>query len=107
MKFKNITAFVAFILVASFGLNAQDQVKSAASLYNDGLALLKEKNYVEGLPIMEESLAKGSAEGNEKVIYPRLADAEFFYEQDKKKTLSLMVEDLKPASSPFVSLISE
>jgi len=34
-------------------------------------------------------------EGNEKVIYPRLADAEFFYEQDKKKTLSLMVEDLK------------
>ena len=68
MKFKNIIAFAAFILVASLGLNAQDEVKSAASLYNDGLALLKEKNYVEGLPIMEEALAKGTEEGNEKVI---------------------------------------
>lgn len=33
--------------------------------------------------------------GNEKVIFPRLADAEFFFNQDKNKSLNLMCEDLK------------
>ena len=32
--------------------------------------------------------------GNEKVIYPRLADAEFFFSQDKKRSLTSMVSDL-------------
>ena len=32
--------------------------------------------------------------GNEKVIYPRLADAEFFFSQDKKRSLNSMVSDL-------------
>ena len=32
--------------------------------------------------------------GNEKVIYPRLADAEFFFSQDKKRSLTAMVSDL-------------
>ncbi len=34
-------------------------------------------------------------EGNEKVIRPRLADAAFFFETDKKKTLEARVEELK------------
>ena len=34
-------------------------------------------------------------EGNEKVIYPRLSDAEFFYTQDKKKSLDKLSHDLK------------
>ncbi|MEI6897989.1 MAG: glycine--tRNA ligase subunit beta [Psychromonas sp.] len=33
-------------------------------------------------------------EGNEKVIRPRLADAEFFFETDKKKTLASRLESL-------------
>ncbi|MCV6589224.1 MAG: glycine--tRNA ligase subunit beta [Marinobacterium sp.] len=34
-------------------------------------------------------------EGNEKVIRPRLADAAFFFETDKKKTLESRIEQLK------------
>jgi glycyl-tRNA synthetase beta chain len=34
-------------------------------------------------------------EGNEKVIRPRLADAEFFFETDKKKTLESRLESLE------------
>ena len=34
-------------------------------------------------------------EGNEKVIRPRLADAAFFFETDKKRSLESRVEDLK------------
>src|SRR5690606_15634999 len=33
--------------------------------------------------------------GNEKVIRPRLADAAFFFEQDKKQTLASRIEKLK------------
>lgn len=33
-------------------------------------------------------------EGNEKVVRPRLADAEFFYAQDQKKTLESRIESL-------------
>ena len=32
--------------------------------------------------------------GNEKVVRPRLADAQFFYETDKKKTLESRLESL-------------
>ncbi|WP_207060744.1 glycine--tRNA ligase subunit beta [Motiliproteus sp. SC1-56] len=34
--------------------------------------------------------------GNEKVIRPRLADAAFFYETDKKRSLESRIEQLKP-----------
>jgi glycyl-tRNA synthetase beta chain len=33
--------------------------------------------------------------GNERVVRPRLADAKFFFDQDRKKTLELRVEGLK------------
>jgi glycyl-tRNA synthetase beta chain len=33
-------------------------------------------------------------EGNARVVRPRLADAQFFFEQDKKKTLDEMVAKL-------------
>lgn len=44
------------------------QEKSAAKLYNEGLALLKEKNYEDGLPALEAALAKAEVDGNEEVI---------------------------------------
>lgn len=50
----------------SLSVFAQD--KTAASLYNDGLAKLKEKNYEIGLQLMEEALVKAQADENEKVI---------------------------------------
>lgn len=34
--------------------------------------------------------------GNERVIRPRFADAEFFWNQDRKRTLASRVEELKP-----------
>lgn len=42
--------------------------KTAASLYNSALELIKAKNYEEGLPLVEQALAKAEAEGNEQVI---------------------------------------
>src|SRR5450830_1792199 len=32
--------------------------------------------------------------GNERVVHPRLADAKFFFDQDRKKTLASRVEGL-------------
>lgn len=34
-------------------------------------------------------------EGNERVVRPRLADAEFFYEQDRKRSLESRINDLR------------
>lgn len=49
--------------------NAQDATeKTAAGLYNEGLALLKQKNYADGLVSLEAALAKAETDGNEKVI---------------------------------------
>lgn len=45
----------------------QAQEKSVASIYNEGLALLKAKDYPGGLALMEEALAKAGPE-DEKVI---------------------------------------
>lgn len=59
------TTFFAFLLL--FG-NVFSQDKTAASVYNDGLAMLKEKNYEAGLPLMEEALSLAEAEENEQVI---------------------------------------
>lgn len=58
------TIFVVLLLIGNIA--AQD--KTAASVYNDGLAMLKEKNYEAGLPLMEEALTLAEAEENDQVI---------------------------------------
>lgn len=45
---------------------------------------------------IESSDPQKVVEGNEKVIRPRLSDAAFFFETDKKTTLEARVERLKP-----------
>ncbi len=64
-----------FILIFLFALsfttaNAQEEAKeaTAASLYNAGLALLKEKKYAEGYDSMMAAKEKAEADENEKVI---------------------------------------
>lgn len=58
------------ILATSFTVAfAQDDAEpSPAALYNDGLALLKEKKYTEGYELMTQALEKATAEEDEKVI---------------------------------------
>lgn len=61
--------FCLLLFVCSFSMiNAQDAEKTAAGLYNEGLALLKAKNYADGLGILEQALAKATTDGNEQVI---------------------------------------
>ncbi len=57
----------AFCLSLSSQLTGQE-AKTAAGLYNDGLALLKAKNYAEGLSAMEEALVLAQESSNDKVI---------------------------------------
>jgi len=62
-----ILCISGFLLLTS-DVSAQDAAeKTAPSLYNEGLALLKAKNYAEGLPMLEQALEKAEAEGNEQV----------------------------------------
>lgn len=63
---KSAAFILGFFLIVGT-MTAQD-AKSAASLYNEGLALLKAKDYAAGLPILEAALAKATEDGNEKVI---------------------------------------
>ena len=63
---KTITILFAFFLFA--GISMAQDAKTAASLYNEGLALLKAKDYAAGLPILETALAKATEDGNEKVV---------------------------------------
>jgi len=67
LKSSYILGLVLFIGSYSFAQDAAAE-KTAASLYNDGLALLKAKNYAEGLSTLEQALTKAEADGNEKVI---------------------------------------
>jgi tetratricopeptide (TPR) repeat protein len=60
------SALFSFILIT--GINAQDDAKTAASLYNEGLAKAKEKAYLEALDLMEQAIAKATEEENEQVI---------------------------------------
>jgi tetratricopeptide (TPR) repeat protein len=65
---KNVLRVVAlfFALLLMIGtVAAQD--KTAASVYNQGLAMLKEKNFDAGLPLMEEAITLAETEENEKV----------------------------------------
>ena len=59
--------FVFGILLFSASSTAQD-TRTAASLYNEGLGMLKAKDYAAGLPILELALAKATEDGNEKVV---------------------------------------
>jgi tetratricopeptide (TPR) repeat protein len=57
------------ILLSATMMSAQDATEAtAAGLYNDALELIKAKKYEEGLPILEEALAKAEANGNQQVI---------------------------------------
>jgi tetratricopeptide (TPR) repeat protein len=58
------TIFAVLLLIGNIA--AQD--KTAAGVYNDGLAMLKEKNFEAGLPLMEEALSLAEAEENDQVI---------------------------------------
>lgn len=64
---RGVVCFVMLLLTLPV-VQAQDAEKTAAGLYNEGLALLKAKNYADGLNILEQALTKAEADGNEKVI---------------------------------------
>lgn len=63
MRKSIILLFALFI-----GVSLSAQEKSAAKLYNEGLALLKAKDYTAGLPILETALAKATEDNDEKII---------------------------------------
>jgi tetratricopeptide (TPR) repeat protein len=67
-RLNNILVLVC--LMSAYSIVAQEAktAETAASLYNDGLALLKEKNYEEGLVFMEKALAKATEDNNEQII---------------------------------------
>lgn len=68
-KFISKITFSFILICLSFlTLQAQESEKSATSLYNEGLALLKEKDYTNGLPLMESAIEKATTEENEKVL---------------------------------------
>lgn len=60
------------ILFATLGLlinvSLLAQEKTAAGTYNDGLALLKAKDYEKGLSLMEEALVMGQEINDEKIV---------------------------------------
>lgn len=67
LNYKSLFIILCFALSSSVVLHAQEQ--SAAGLYNDGLALLKEKKYEEGFQMMEKALEfAGDSENDQKVI---------------------------------------
>lgn len=63
---KSLSFIFGFCLLVGT-ISGQD-AKSAAALYNEGLAFLKAKDYEAGLPILETALATATEEGNDKVI---------------------------------------
>ncbi len=78
MKYFNLTkgfaqkSFMLSVLIFAMGISVMAQSNgteaTAASLYNEGLAELKEKNYESGLDLMEKALVKAKIEGQEQVI---------------------------------------
>ena len=61
-----ISTVLCFLFVFAVAVHAQD--RTAAGAYNEGLALLKEKNYEEGLTLLEEALTLATESENEKVM---------------------------------------
>ncbi|GLR16142.1 tetratricopeptide repeat protein [Portibacter lacus] len=68
IQFKNLFALLIVFAFSLSLVSAQDAEASAASLYNDGLALLKEKKFAEGYDFMSKALEKATADEDEKVI---------------------------------------
>lgn len=67
MTFQKLTIFFLlsfFVASTAFG---QDK-KTAAGVYNEGLALLKAKDYAAGYTLMEEALTLAETDENEKVL---------------------------------------
>lgn len=64
---KTSFGFMAFALCMLTTLTLCGQEKTAAGLYNEGLALLKTKDYAGGLALMEQALEKSGPE-DEKVV---------------------------------------
>ena len=64
-KFSRLVAFFVCATLWVGTISAQE--KSVASIYNEGLALLKDKDYAGGLLLMEEALAKAGPD-DEKVV---------------------------------------
>lgn len=64
MKKSIILLFTFFLGLSVF---AQEE-KTAAGLYNEGLALLKAKDYAAGLPILEAALEKAMSDDNDQII---------------------------------------
>ncbi len=60
-KFKLLYTFLLLFFGTSVLLNAQEEV-TAASLYNDALAKLKEKDYKAAYPLIQQSLEKADPE---------------------------------------------
>ncbi len=60
--------FLSLALLCTVFISHAQEAKSAAKLYNEGLAFLKAKDYEAGLPAMEKALEVATAEENEKVI---------------------------------------
>ena len=64
----NRSILVLLIAFLSTNLILAQDAPSAASLYNDGFAMLKEKKYEEGLPLIEQALEKAKADQDQKII---------------------------------------
>ena len=61
--------FILFIILSFFSVSSSSaQDATAASLYNEGFALIKQKSYEEGLALLEKALVKAEEEGKEDVI---------------------------------------
>jgi tetratricopeptide (TPR) repeat protein len=66
---KYLLNFSIALLLTAFSvsfINAQDE--STASVYNSGLALLKAKNYQDGLVSMQKAYEMATEEGNEQIM---------------------------------------
>lgn len=63
---KSIYTFCFLFCFLSISLNAQD--RTAAGAYNEGLELLKAKNYADAIPLMEEAIKLAQEGENDQVI---------------------------------------
>lgn len=61
LKFTAQLTTLVLLFAFSLTLTAQDAEPSAAKLYNDALAKMKEKAYLEAFPIFEEAIAKADS----------------------------------------------
>ncbi len=67
-NFMNYRTLLCGLFMLSLGFSTFAQDKTAGELYNEGLALLKAKDYVAALPLMEQALKLGQEANDEQVI---------------------------------------